>query len=372
MAKGSYIGQVHIGENYYPVGSLLYGEATYDTTNNYWKVDGDNLTQTTFTDNNLSKGVTIHIKFNASSSSSTVAKLKVGAATDKPIVQYGTTNVGANAGTSWRAGAVVSLTFDGTNWVENTGIDSNNTYSVITEANLTNTSQTTGGLITGQRFDQALTNRIDTAIDSSATDTQVASAKAVYDYVSAQTSGLTGAMHFKGAVSPLPTATNATTYNTYDSGDVILVDDKEYVYDKGENAASSSWVLLGDEGSYALKTSTTSVGSASSWNAGSVPTLGTAFTIPNITSVGSTPTLGTAFSIPNVTDEGSAPTFTVSNGTLTLTPGSAPTLGTAFSVPNVTSVGSVPTLGTAFTVPNVTAVGTTPSLTITSTTVVKP
>lgn len=122
-------------------------------------------------------------------------------------------------------------------------------------------------------------------------------------------------------------------------------------------------------------------------------------TVPNITSVGSAPTLGTAFSVPNVTGNTSVSaskvtktddTFvktisqatstssvigTVSSGVLTLsqaitavgavsagTTGTASavsisnvtatntTLGTAFSIPNVTSVGSAPTLGTAISV----------------------
>jgi len=147
-----------------------------------------------------------------------------------------------------------------------------------------------------------------------------------------------------------------------------------------------------------------SVNKITEWDAGSLPTLGTAFTVPNVTSVGSAPTLGTAFTIPNVTSAGSAssmtksnvefygvdtinnavPSATISEGVLTIaTPtatitktskltatyisawsaGSAPTLGTAFTVPNVTSVGSAPTLGTAFTIPNVTGVGALPSLT---------
>jgi len=124
MAKGSYIGQVKIGSDTYPVGSILYGTASYDTTNNYWTVNNNNLTTATFTDNSLTTGVTIHIKFNAINNADT-PKLKVGAATEKPIVKYGTTNVGKSAATSWVTDSIVSFTFDGTSWVMNTGIDSN-------------------------------------------------------------------------------------------------------------------------------------------------------------------------------------------------------------------------------------------------------
>lgn len=124
---------------------------------------------------------------------------------------------------------------------------------------------------------------------------------------------------------------------------------------------------------------------------GSAPTLGTAFTIPNISV--------STKSIPNVTSAGTAASASVSSHKVTFTNGTAPTLGTAisvgsasagtaFTVPNVTSVGAAPTLGddieaytalttgdsvsvstgdsvtvgTAFTVPNVTGVGTLPTL----------
>lgn len=125
---------------------------------------------------------------------------------------------------------------------------------------------------------------------------------------------------------------------------------------------------------------------------GTTPTLGTAFSIPNISV--------TSKSIPNVTSAGTAATASVSGHKATFTNGTAPTLGTAisvgsasagtaFTVPNVTSVGTTPTLGTAIeaytelttgdsvtvstgasvntgtavSIPNVTGVGTLPSLT---------
>ena len=118
---------------------------------------------------------------------------------------------------------------------------------------------------------------------------------------------------------------------------------------------------------------------------GTLPTLGTAFSIPNVSkkTVVLTHTPNTPTSV------------TVSQGVMTVTAGTASsattgdsvTLGTAFSVPNVTGVGTLPTLGNAFsvtgiasltngtapslttssyTVPNVTSVGTVPSLTLES------
>lgn len=69
-------------------------------------------------------------------------------------------------------------------------------------------------------------------------------------YVDNKTAGLTGAMHFKGTVTSLP-----TDFSTYESGDVVLLDNKEYVCDKTDES-SPAWVELGDEGSYVLKTQT--------------------------------------------------------------------------------------------------------------------
>jgi len=74
-----------------------------------------------------------------------------------------------------------------------------------------------------------------------------------------------------------------TSYENYVAGDVLLVGDKEYVYSKGNNAANSQWILLGDEGSYALKSSTTSVGSSSGWDPGALPQLGDAIEADDIT-----------------------------------------------------------------------------------------
>lgn len=64
-----------------------------------------------------------------------------------------------------------------------------------------------------------------------------------------QIGGVTGALHFKGVVAELP-----VDLSTYNEGDVILVGSKEYVCN--DEDGTKSWVELGDEGSYALKTTT--------------------------------------------------------------------------------------------------------------------
>ena len=71
-------------------------------------------------------------------------------------------------------------------------------------------------------------------------DAALASANA---YTDNAVKGLSGAMHFRGSKDELPTDNTG-----FESGDVILVGAKEYVFD-GE-----AWKELGDEGSYVLKT----------------------------------------------------------------------------------------------------------------------
>lgn len=99
---------------------------------------------------------------------------------------------------------------------------------------------------------------VDTAIDDNSssanyngTSTDLPTTAAVVGYVQAKTAGLTGAMHYKGAVAAIPPASG-----TYESGDVVLLtgSSKEYIYD------GTSWTEFGDEGSYALKTITVSAG----------------------------------------------------------------------------------------------------------------
>jgi len=74
--------------------------------------------------------------------------------------------------------------------------------------------------------------------------TQIATTAFVHDAVA----GLSGAMHYQGEVEADPTQTTPT--GTYNAGDVVTYGNSEYVYD------GASWRELGDEGSYALKTTT--------------------------------------------------------------------------------------------------------------------
>lgn len=64
----------------------------------------------------LTTGTVIYVKFNNANSVANPT-LNVNTLGAKSIVRYGTTTPGTNTNTSWFAGNIVSLVYDGTNWV---------------------------------------------------------------------------------------------------------------------------------------------------------------------------------------------------------------------------------------------------------------
>lgn len=96
-------------------------------------------------------------------------------------------------------------------------------------------------------------------------------------------------------------------------------------------SASGSYTPAGtvSKPTITVEVNTESIGSASGWSAGSVPTLGTAIAADDIT----------AWSA------GSTSSIAVASGVLTFTQGTASSLSyTARSIPNVTAVGTAPSL----------------------------
>ena len=93
--------------------------------------------------------------------------------------------------------------------------------------------------------DSALATKQDNLVFGTAYDAETNKVATMSDITSA-TEGLTGAMHFKGTVASDPTAADFNKKG-YKSGDVVLFGNKEYVFD------GTNFIELGDEGSYALK-----------------------------------------------------------------------------------------------------------------------
>ena len=377
----SYIGKVQIsGSDSALVGSTLYG-ICYTAANTAIKDITANTTTPAITGDyvntsydNLIRGTTIHIKFIHGNTVTSGTKLLVGTLTNSQDV-VGNFTCPENT--------IISFTLDeNQNWVVNDNVDTNTEYVFKSTYNAT-TNRVLGEADVGDAAEKDVV----TSLTDTTTDTDLPTANAVVQYVQTKTaglSGLTGAMHFRGGVATLPEATANATFTNYDSGDVVLgPNNKEYVYSKGDDAASSRWIELGDEGSYVLQTSQTTdvIDEVTNWNRGTLPEL----TIKNetvsnvsITTQGVAASLTPrAMSVPNVTQAGTATTASVSGGVLSITIGQDTTLGTAVTFDAVGSwTANTPTVisATPVTVGSASgwSEGTLPTLGQTPTTVVVP
>lgn len=115
------------------IGSTLYGTCA-TAADTVAKVG-------TLTDfDTLIDGVTVHIKFTYSNTA-TDPTLNINGTGAKRIYKNGTTSVGKTVATSWAAGSVVSLTYDGSAWQMNDHTDdTNTTYSAGTGLTLSSTT----------------------------------------------------------------------------------------------------------------------------------------------------------------------------------------------------------------------------------------
>lgn len=140
MAK--IIEQVNVGGFVYNIGSTAY--AVCDTAANesakVIQIEGIALVT----------GLTIHVKFTYANTADNPTLTITGgdSAANNPIniVQYGTTNAGKVAETTgWNTGAIVSLTYDGSKWVKNSGYNTNSqsNYGNITTGGALQTNDIT-------------------------------------------------------------------------------------------------------------------------------------------------------------------------------------------------------------------------------------
>lgn len=346
-----YIGKVQItGSDAVLIGSTLYGICTTPANSSAKKVTSSENNSGKFINNNydnLIQGTTIHVKFTLGNSVDSGLTLQVGT-TNQAKEVVGKCVCDANT--------IISFTLDeNEHWVVNDNVDTNTEYVFKTAYNAT-----TNKALTESDISDAATRGVVTDLEHNTSSTDLPTASTVAAYVDLRTaglSGLTGAMHFKGSVTAIPSATAAATYTSYDAGDVILgPNDKEYVYNKGNSAAESEWIELGDESSYALKSSTaTVIGLIGEFTANTLPSLTiTATTVSSVVSAsaGTAASLSTtSVSIPEITQAGTATTASVTAGILTITLGQDTTL--AANNITVTSVNS-------FTANTPTTISTTP------------
>lgn len=101
----------------------------------------------------LTTGLTIFVKFTYANSA-TNPTLKLNNFNTKYIKRYGTTAPNTSAASSWNAGGIVCLTYDGTYWYLNDW--NNTTYSALSESEMKTGTATTGRNITAARLKQAV------------------------------------------------------------------------------------------------------------------------------------------------------------------------------------------------------------------------
>ena len=97
----------------------------------------------------LEAGVLIYVKF-SNYNTATNPTLNVNGTGAKPIKRYGATSAGTSAASSWNAGGIVALMYDGSYW-QIVGF-LNTTYSAMTQAEMQAGTSTTARLITPARL----------------------------------------------------------------------------------------------------------------------------------------------------------------------------------------------------------------------------
>ena len=249
-----------------------------------------------FTADCLLTGTTIRVKF---ANANTVANptLTISNAASSPsytsaaiaIKRYGTTAPGTNAAGSWQAGSVVSLTYDGTNFILNGWLNDNSTYSNVSLGNGYGTCTTsTGTAMAATLASYALSSmgrvsiKFSYAVPASATlNINSKGAKAIFA---------------KGA---------AITAGVIKAGDIAT-----FVYD------GTQYQLVGLN---VPTLSTTNVGSASGWSAGSLTTSSVAVKYVNVFTA-NTPTAVTTsdYTVKGVSavTAGTAASLTTSSATI--------------------------------------------------------
>lgn len=101
----------------------------------------------------LKTGMTIAVKFTYSNTKASPT-LNVNSLGAIPIMRYGSTAPSTSAASSWNAGAVITFTYDGTNWQMHDW--NNTTYSALSEADMKTGTATTSRLITAARLKEAV------------------------------------------------------------------------------------------------------------------------------------------------------------------------------------------------------------------------
>ena len=103
----------------------------------------------------LTTGTRVAVRFTNSNTASNPT-ITIGSYGAIAIKRYGTTAPSTSAATSWNAGNVITLVYDGTYWLMADWTSPNTTYSEISETNITSGSGTSTGLVSGRRAKAAV------------------------------------------------------------------------------------------------------------------------------------------------------------------------------------------------------------------------
>lgn len=155
---GNFIDRIQLGTD--EANQIAIGSSAYAVCSTAAATAKKQITIKGFT---LNTGTTIHVKFtnNNSADSPTleITNPLNNTTYEKPIVQYGTTAVEKiNSTTGWQAGAVITLTYDGTSWVRDQGYNTNTTYSTITQNEAWTGTATTARSISAANLKSILSN----------------------------------------------------------------------------------------------------------------------------------------------------------------------------------------------------------------------
>ena len=284
----TYIGSLQVNSDA-PVllGSTLYGICNSPAT----------LVDKVVTLNNFDSivdGITIHVKFTYGNNILNGATLAVGA----------TSAFAVSGNCVCEPGEVIAFTLERANevitWRSNHSVKIDEENNIITK-------------IAGQTVNLATRRYVDDIV---------------------QGGDSAGTMHYKGvSVNEISHGGVETAIINGDildaeTGDLVVYGSKEFIW------TGRVWHELGDEDSYALKSSTTNIQSAITWDEGSTPSLGADIEADDITNW----------------EAGSASEAKVQNGVLKIKNSTVPTLRyTQRQIPNVTNVGTVPSLTVAST-----------------------
>lgn len=101
----------------------------------------------------VTTGLAILVKFE-NANTSTNPTLNVNSLGAKSLMRYGTTNAGSSAATSWNTGAIVTIIYDGTNWILNDW--NNSVYSGMSVSEYQAGTSTTNRLISPYNLKNAI------------------------------------------------------------------------------------------------------------------------------------------------------------------------------------------------------------------------